>query len=499
MKNVLVYSTGGQGLQEASQREEAIVEKKKGNNVIFLCCDETLGHCLDNPLGSKGLCKMCKFLQKSRAKKYGLSNEFHFIGEYLSKEMEIKAMDSIFDYSTMDELKSIVYDGVEIGYGAVSTYVSLTRNMSYITPEIKKYLDHLLSIQIKHIEILKEIFKRINPELVYFLNGRFSQYKPLLGVSQLYNINFVCTEGLMFADGEIKKDYFHNNIAHDMKQNTDHYNKFWYDCDDKSLRESVGRLFFENRRFGKYAGDKIYTLAQQQGKMPSHWDNSKYNIVIFNSSEDEFFSVSKEVDSFSLFKSQLEGIETIINHYKDDPSKHFYLRIHPNLNGIPYSYHTDLYNFNYTNLTVIPGTSDISTYALMDAADKVIVFGSTMGVEAAYWKKPVICLGYALYNLLNVVHLPKTQNELWEMIENKNLPLLEYDNALKYGFYYMSEEHPKFKEVQMSLVEIKVANIKRTVLSYQEIFGSHLLYFLVVRQLNRILKNIGKRFLCVPK
>ena len=76
--------------------------------------------------------------------------------------------------------------------------------MSYITPEIKKYLDHLLSIQIKHIEILKEIFKRINPELVYFHNGRFSQYKPLLGVSQLYNINFVCTEGLMFADGEIK-------------------------------------------------------------------------------------------------------------------------------------------------------------------------------------------------------------------------------------------------------------------------------------------------------
>lgn len=38
---------------------------------------------------------------------------------------------------------------------------------------------------------------------------------------------------------------------------------------------------------------------------------------------------------------------------------------------------------------MIGADSDISTYDIMDNAEKVIVFGSTMGLESSYWENPL--------------------------------------------------------------------------------------------------------------
>lgn len=501
MKKILVYTTGSQGLQEVSQREEAILEKNNGNDVLFLCCDDSLGICIDNPLCNKARCFLCKNFQKSRAQKLGLRDEFHFIGDYITKDIINKANNTMFAYSSIAELKSIVYDGVEIGYGAVSSYVSLTRNIDYISAEIKEYLDVLLRCQIKLIEVLKIVFSDYKPDLVYFHNGRFAQYKPLLDISKYRKVDFICTEGILFSDGLFKKNYFINDIAHSVVLNTEHYMEFWDNFPDESERIRIGRSFFENRRFGKYAGDKIYTSLQQHGKLPDKWDKTKQNIVIFNSSEDEFFSISKEVDAYSIFNSQIDGITTILEHYRNDATKHFYLRVHPNLNNIHYAYHMDLYKLEYPNLTVIPGTSDISSYALLDAADKVVAFGSTMGVEAAYWQKPVICLGYALYNLLNVVYTPKSINSLWDLLETKDLPLLNYNNALKYGLYYMSTNHPEFIIEENSIKKILLFGRKYLVNSYNKFLGSYRLFILFIHPIVKFLNSlkIFRKFDEVPR
>ena len=57
---------------------------------------------------------------------------------------------------------------------------------------------------------------------------------------------------------------------------------------------------------------------------------------------------------------------------------------------MPYKYHTDLLKLGekYPNMTVIPGGSSLSTYALIDRADVVVVWGSTTGAEAVYHGKP---------------------------------------------------------------------------------------------------------------
>ena len=91
-----------------------------------------------------------------------------------------------------------------------------------------------------------------------------------------------------------------------------------------------------------------------------------------------------------------------------------------------------------TNLTVIAATAPCSTYDLLDAAEKVIVFGSTMGVESAYWGKPTILLAGAFYHELDVCYAPATPEEIYPLIECRDLPPKSREGAIRYGYYILN-------------------------------------------------------------
>lgn len=494
MKKVLVYATGRQGAQEGSALEMALENINLGNEVFYLTCGQCMGGCNDNSWFNPTICRYCKHVTLKRAKKYlGKDCKIGSIDDYW-KDIAQSVPSFHFELNKVSELKSLTYKGVQIGYGALSTYISLTRNMEpdFRKVEIQNYFQDLLNQQVRLIEIFERVLSDYQPELFCFHNGRFAQYKPCLGIAQKCKIDFICTETMLKSTGEAMKNNFYNDIPHSIKANQQHYVDFWNSTTDNEEKIKVAESFFINRRYGKYAGDKIYIKNQIRGKLPADWDAGKENIVIFNSSEDEFCAIDDMVDKASLYRNQLEGIKDIMNHFGEETGKHFYLRIHPNLTGVPYSYHQDLYKLSYKNLTIIPATSDISSYALMDAASKVIVFGSTMGVESAYWKKPVICIGYALYTLLDVVYLPKTTSELYKLIDTKDLPTKYSDEVLKYGFYYMSDKHEHFKYVENGIKKMKILGKLLFWPMCNTILHSHLIDLLVVLFVQRFALKIIK-------
>lgn len=498
-----MYTTGQQGSQEGNQLEEATNCIKRGDHVFYLSCDASIGGCMDNPKFDKIICKTCTFFQNYRNKKYLLGEvEHHWISEYVTEEIIDRLKAISWEYSNFEELKALRYDGVDIGMGAVSTYISLTRNMSFLLDEgTKKYLNALLYQQMLLTVVVEKIFRYNSPDFVIFHNGRFAQYKPILNIAQKYNIDFLCTETLILPSGEILKNYYKNDIPHSVLANHNKYNNLWELLSDKpQIRNNVARSFFERRKNSKYAGDKVYTLNQKLGTLPDDWDDSKENIAIFNSSEDEFCAVSKEFDENTLFNSQLDGLKIILEHYKNDTTKHFYLRIHPNLMTIVYKYHLDIYKLKYNNFTIIPANSPVSTYSLIDIADKVIVFGSTVGIEAVYWGKPVICLSCAYYILMNIVYLPKTIKELYSFIDNKDLECLYNDNVLKYGLFYMSNSFDKNIYVSNNLKCYTFFGKEYKVPTCQNYFGSNLLYIIInsiVRRTTNFMK-ISCRFKYIP-
>lgn len=493
MKTVLVYATGAHGCQEAAQIEEAIKYAIDGCNVVYVHCGSCLLGCFDNPLFSRTQCHICVRLQRSRIKKYlsGYNNiQSYCIDEFIDDNIQ-KEVDSYdYSYSNTEDLKDKIFHAIPVGYGAMSTYTSLTRNIEAIhRADQKAYLQTILRSEILLTLALEKILSKYKFDLIVLHNGRYAQFKPVLGLAIREQIHYITTEFLIYNGGLVLKNHYENATPHSVQANTLKYYDVW-NAASKGDKEAIARSFFENRRYGKFAGDTIYTKRQEYGKLPDDYNPNVRNIVLFNSSEDEFSAIDPEVDRFSFFPSQLEGIKTILDKYKEDSTIHFYLRIHPNLKDVPYSYHTDLKELDYPNLTVIDGYSPISSYSLLDIAEKVIVFGSTMGIESVYWGKPVICLAYALYEYLDVIYRPVSKENLWEMIDNPELPLKDQTKTLPYGYYYMTEGQDAFKYIDCNFKYYKVFGHSLQVSKYLTIFGSNWLYMLYSLFLKKASKNI---------
>lgn len=482
MKKILIYSV----CEDFSSLSYAKENIEQGNEVYLIECDKKQGNCQHNCYGSRISCSFCYHSMIGAIRRAGLIGKVHLfrLSEVIKQEDEKAADTFSINFNSVQELKELTYKGAEVGFGAFSSYVTFSCNvMPEMTDDFKKYICGLIKTEVMIYEALERMHKEIQFDQIVFHNGRFSQFKPFLEFARLHNIDYIATE-VRIRDGKLMKNDFHNDIPHSISYIAKKVLKNWDEADPVQ-REKIGRSFFERRKKGLAAGDKVYTKDQHVGELPEGWSDEVENIAIFNSSEDEFCSISKEYDSYMLFPNQFEALKTIFEHYEDDKTKHFYLRIHPNLARVPYKSHMALYELKYDNVTIIPATSTISSYALLDKSDKIIIFNSTMGVEATYWGKPVISLTKYVYWELGLLHHPEKCNELWEMIDDKELKVATNDNIIKYGYWLLHPNCPEEKMISYKYVD-KILGHKIMKPTIMKTFGSFKFYILVKKVLDKL-------------
>lgn len=413
-----------------------------GDTVKVLVCDATVNICKSNPNADKIFCVWCKRCRKKLLGDLPKSVEVLRYGDFYTPESRA-AVDSFkFDYDSTDMIKKMTYKGVNIGYGAFSSYVSLTRNLyPNMNGAFRNYFDRYLKAECVLTEVIGNVFDKISPDMVSIYNGRHFETRPVFEFSMRSGCQTRCYENVRTGKDKRKNYiYFENALPHDIKTMYNLMMKTWDDADlPEDEKKATGVSFFENRKASVFAGDKVYTRNQKYGIMPDGFDKSKRNIAVFVSSEDEFASIGEEYDKDQVFSSQQRGIAEILEHFKNDANIRFYIRIHPNLQKVKYRYHTSLIELadRYANAVVIKADDTISSYSLLENTEKAIVFGSTIGLEACYWGKPVVLLCAAFYNYLDVVYKPETAEEAFALIGNVNLPAKDSTGALKYGFYSM--------------------------------------------------------------
>lgn len=431
--------------------DEAIeLSKDKENEVLFVYCGGVSEMCQFNLGASASLCRYCSKCTKKVIESYGVKCES-------LKKYEISGKDDLnFDYSNAEELRSIKYRNVNIGLGIISGYISATRNLTpLIDEESRKYFDAHLAQNVRMVDAIYNLIDKFNPDAFHFFNGRYEEVRPIWDICHTTGLKCYIYEGTR-KDGKWKKLIFEDHLPHDIKNGLrrrqyvwDHYNM------SEEEKIAFGKSFYERRRNGLYAGDKIYIKDQKKGNIPPI-DESRINIGIMNSSEDEFCAVGAEWDSLKFFPTQYEGIVFMLEHA--DPKVYFYLRIHPNLKNIKYKYYTDLLTLGekYLNITVIPADSDVSTYDLLDHMDKIVCFGSTMGMESSYWKVPTINLGPAMYSYDDICYEPNDNDDLLRLLVTP-LEAKFNDNLYKYGAYSL-DKSPLFvsdKNLDYQLTEKK--------------------------------------------
>ncbi len=329
------------------------------------------------------------------------------------------------EFASVDELKNFKKNRVDVG-SAVASY--LISSFQEPKPDVKKKLKELVNkgllTSISIYETVHNFLKNFKPDIFYIFNGRAFTLRPPLRAAQDLRIKTYVYE----AGFHMYRRYFftENTYPHDLEYVKEeikaHYQN--YQGHDKLL---IAKNHYSDRR-----NNGLYIKKLKRAKLPDNFDKSKKNIAIYISSEDEYESIDKWTET--IYKNQCEGISLILNSIPETEF-HFYVRVHPKLSGVDNSQTKALYSLCFPNLTFIYPDDGIDSYSLMEACEKVITFGSTMGIESSFWGKPSILLGRSTYEELGSCYIAKSHEEAVYLIKQEGLKPLPIKGAIKYGYW----------------------------------------------------------------
>ena len=419
-----------------TELEIAQVHLDQGDDVEFLGCDRCLVTCEGNPRGKVSKCDKCRLRRTGGLRLLSRPVREHSLGDYLpeeSKAVEASIKEEIRD---AESAEGYTFEGHDFGSGAMSSAIWNSRDPFCETEQAMGIVrDYARSALRSYLAV--RVFLRKHPEIgkVYVFNGRFASTRGALRACQE-------VEGLEVITHERGADIgkyglFPNAMPHDRELWVAETERKWEAAANRDEAMETGRRFYRERKVGENIEWYSYIENQKPGKLPEGWNPAQRNVVIFNSSEDEFVGLGDEWKN-PIYPFQGDGIRQIVDDAADRyPDVMFYLRVHPNLTGVSNrdtAFIDDLKMSGRKNLIVIDPDSDISSYSLLDAADQVITFGSTVGIEATFWGKPSILAGRAFFEDSDAVYRADSHGDLMDLIGSAVEPRPEID-AIKYGYY----------------------------------------------------------------
>jgi hypothetical protein len=404
----------------------------QGDEVTFFGCDASLPACDPNRSHKLDSCLLC--IGRRRKGLNLLTGKIKYENFVrLGRDDRRKISYLKTDFKDMEELKRYRIGNFDIGYAAASSFLHRTEDADRNMPEFDKKRQLILRLMKSAYKVYLSFINHLNAESfdrVYIFNGRFAPLRGVLRICQEKGVEcFLHERGANIH----KYTLYKNCLPHEIEKIEKLIWDTWENSDDQD-KEQIASDFYRAQAAGKELSWYSYVKGQKPNLLPGQWDPGKKNIVIFNSSEFEFGAIGDEWRN-PLYASQVDGIEKIVNSMAQHGEKfHIYLRIHPNLSGARDKSITDIFKITLGNFTIISAESEISTYTLVRAANKIVTFGSTVGIEAAFWGKPSILAGMSFYRNLGSVYTPSSHEELIEMLLS-DLPPRNKDGALMYGYY----------------------------------------------------------------
>ncbi len=415
----------------ATDLEIAAKHIDSGDDVHIIQCSGDLASCEPNPNHYSLRCNSCKSKRNKGLDLIKLpeENRHELALDKFNQSLEIP------DFPTIQDLKDFQINNVDIGMAVTSTLISMVREPYPDVQYYKQFINKNLPMSLAVYNAMEYYLKEIKPDIFYLFNGRYAALRPALRAAQKLGVKtYVHERAGVLNRYSLTEDTY----PHDLEYQKSQIEQCWNDERPIAEKEELARQWFEERRGGKDQSWHSYTKSQIKGNLPEDFDPTKRNIAIFISSQDEFESVAGWENP--IYRDQIDAINSIINGNIDENIR-FHLRIHPNLKGLKNTQTRELSKLEASNLTVIPAESSIDSYELMDACEKIITFGSTMGIESVFWGKTSILVGRSLYENVGGCYIPKTHDELIYML-NSNLTAKPNTGALKYSYKQAIHGHP---------------------------------------------------------
>lgn len=362
-----------------------------------------------------------------------------------SERTNFRAWADAFD-GDLEALKQYRYEGALLGMGVASSLISLTRNSLYdVRADRERTRQGLYTAGIVYARA-RQLLAREKPDQLVTFNGRFVTSKPIVEAAKQLGIPVLRHErGSTFARYELFDDAVHNYgyIGRRIV-------KAWEGA-PPGERETLGHQFYQRRRAGDGLYWYSYTDSQQKGLIPGRIE-SKRRVVYCSSSDDEYAAVT-DVYEPGPWPDQLSAVQDLIAACDAFDDIELVMRIHPNMAIKSEQEQRRWLSLQGKNLRIIAPTEPVDSYALNDSADIVVSYGSTIGMEAAYWGKPTILVGPGTYAGHGVACEPKNRQELQAMLApDAALKPVPQERCLPYGYYYLTfgEKFTYYQPVSLS-------------------------------------------------
>jgi hypothetical protein len=397
-----------------------------GDSVVQIVCDKDLPACDTNPFHLPEACERCVSKRKNGLQHLGLNvKAVNFFNLTESDKQRIQAVPK--KYTSIADLQKLVVDNYEVGFAVSSSLISYYRNANPDLDQklIERYIVGCLGVYFSMINYLKA-----HPtDVVYAFNGRLSHTKAVLQACKIMGV--LCR---LHERGNSLNYYsiFDNTSIHDLKNTQKLIDESWTKAPAETKVDRATKWF--TTRIGGKMENWYSFLENQVHELPPEWDESKNNVILCTSSEDEFASLGDEWKNH-LYASQTDGIFKIIESVKAIDNLHLYIRIHPHLAKVDNDDLRRLIQAKGDNLTIIPAQSQLSTYTLVKHGTRVITFGSTIGMESTFLRKPSILAGKAFYFGMNGTYDPKSHDELIALL-TAELDPKPLEIALKFGYFF---------------------------------------------------------------
>lgn len=210
----------------------------------------------------------------------------------------------------------------------------------------------------------------------------------------------------------------------------------FYNQSEDALKKSKAINWFEERILGL---SQSFTSNQNENFSS---DSDLKLISFFHSSEDELFATDL---GSNYWNDQMHFLKDLISIVNKNPNYTLVVRLHPNL------LNKAVREINRWKLFLSQNSSDkikfllpdnpINSYSLIRKSQKVITFGSTIGVEAAYMNRLSILAGSAFHQkmgmTLNVTN-PRELEDSLGIDEYTSKIRGAYLNTLPYGYFLHS-------------------------------------------------------------
>jgi hypothetical protein len=398
-----------------------------GDQVILASCLGELPGCEFNPVAQPDTCQECK-----RRRQYGVSR---IAGGCRSGPLPIASRGVLAIperlLASPAALRAWRIGGFDIGYACLSSLVSLTRDPE---PDLSKHrgqLARLAGAAYQTWQATQKLLALHQPDRVYVFNGRFAAMRAVLRACQQAKVDcFVHERGSDTGHFQL----YRNHLPHDLKSVAWRMQRHWHAAAANPRRELDARAWFSGRVARVERNWRSFVTGQRRGELPSDWDASRHNIVVFTSSDDEFVAIGDCWEN-ALYPDQPTAIARIASDLQRvRPDAHLTVRVHPNLRGIDNQRTRQLLNLAGKNVTIIPADAAVDSYQLMRLADTVVTFGSSMGIEAVYWARPSVLLGPCFYQSLRGPRQPKSHDETMRLLARDLVPAVAHD-ALLYGYW----------------------------------------------------------------